>query len=187
MPHQELRYRLEGGDPCVDVRIKSLEHVFDNRDPAPFRERDLDPDLADYLIDAGDDLPAGDRARLVFWLEQPPQAGEIEQGVRGHFEHALDRLVRTRRRHREVGLLTLLFAVVFLGVIQFFGHFTALAFGGALGGGVREGLVILSWVFLWRPVEILIYDWIPVRHQRKVIGRLLAAKVEVRAGKGPPA
>lgn len=38
-------------------------HLFDNRDPAPFRRRDLDPGLVEYLVDAGYDVAAAERIR----------------------------------------------------------------------------------------------------------------------------
>ena len=42
---QHARYRIEDGVHCVDIRIDKLDRLFDNRKPAPFRERDLDPAL----------------------------------------------------------------------------------------------------------------------------------------------
>ena len=72
------RYRLEEGVPCVDVKINNIEQLFDNRDPAPFRERDLDPGLAEYLRDAAEDLAVARTYRIVFWLENPCPPGEIE-------------------------------------------------------------------------------------------------------------
>ena len=56
---------------------------------------------------------------------------------------------------------------------------------GSLGAALREGLVISSWVVLWRPVELLVYDWIPVWDERRIMRRLLTAAVDVRAGRGP--
>ena len=52
------RYRVDAGAHCIDVRLTSIEQLFDNRDPAPFRSRDLDPDLLEYLVAAGEDLLA---------------------------------------------------------------------------------------------------------------------------------
>ena len=48
-----------------------------------------------------------------------------------------------------------------------------------------ENLPILSWIILWRPVETLIYDWIPVRRQHTLLTRLLDAPIELRVGDGP--
>ncbi|MEO8841077.1 MAG: hypothetical protein ABI704_05865 [Kofleriaceae bacterium] len=56
---------------------------------------------------------------------------------------------------------------------------------GWLGSGLKEGLVIASWIVMWRPSEILIYDWIPCRHERKVASKLFAAPIQVRSDNGP--
>src|SRR5690349_3847789 len=61
------RYRTEGDVHCVDVRLNTVEQLFDNRDPAPFRERDLDPDLVEYLFAAGEDLVSHGKFKIVFW------------------------------------------------------------------------------------------------------------------------
>ena len=37
----------------------------------------------------------------------------------------------------------------------------------------------------WKPVEVLVYDWIPWRRDRRVLRALLAAPVEMRPGPGP--
>ena len=66
-----------------------------------------------------------------------------------------------------------------------FSQLVARVVPGSLGAGLKEGLVISSWVVMWRPVEVLIYDWIPVRHERKVVTKLLAAQIQVRVGKPP--
>ena len=174
------RYRTEDGEPCIDVRVRSIEQIFDNRDPAPFRERDLDPDLAEYLVDSSEDLVGHDRIRLVFWVDRPCTPSEVEQAFRAHFEGDLERIRRSRRRHRRTGQLALVLAVVIVVALVTIAQLVGNAVGGTLGTGLKEGLVISSWVVMWRPVEVLIYDWIPIRHQRKVLAKLLAAKVDVR-------
>jgi hypothetical protein len=179
------RYRVENDEPCVDVRIVNIEQLFDNRDPAPFRERDLDPDLVEYLLAAGEDLGAHDTFRMVFWLEKPCQPGEIEVAFRAHFAYELDRLERRRRRQRRTGQLALLLGGTLIVALLSLAQLVGSAVPGSIGAALREGLVISSWVVMWRPVEILIYDWIPVRRERRVMQRLLAAPIDVRIGTGP--
>lgn len=174
------RYRTEDGEPCIDVRVRSIEQIFDNRDPAPFRERDLDPDLAEYLVDAGEDLVGIDRIRVVFWVDRPCTPAEVEQAFRAHFEGELERLRRGRQRHRRTGQIALALAIVIVIALVTASQLVGNALGGTLGTGLKEGLVISSWVVMWRPVEVLIYDWIPIRHQRKALAKLLAATVDVR-------
>ena len=54
-----------------------------------------------------------------------------------------------------------------------------------LGPFLEEGFVIAGWVVMWRPVEVLLYDWIPFRHERQLLTKLLAAPVDIRV-KGLP-
>lgn len=185
--NEHPRYRLEDGKPCVDVRIASLDHLFDNRDPAPFRERDLDPALVEYLLAISHDVMASDGFRIVFWLERVCQPGVIESAYRAHFEWALARLDRRRRRARRAGQIALLVGAVLIIALMSLSQLAVQTVPGSLGTALREGLVISSWVVLWRPVELLIYDWIPVWDERRIMRRLLAAPIEVRAGHGPDA
>ena len=169
---------------CVDVRLNTIDQLFDNRDPAAFRERDLDPDLVEYLFAAGEDLSSLGRFKVVVWVAQPCSAEEIETGYRAHFDYEIERLERRRRRLRRTGQVALLLGVtllvILLSVAELFDEHAS-----RLTRVVREGLVILSWVVMWRPVEALIYDWVPIRRERKILLRLRAAAVEVHAGKGP--
>jgi hypothetical protein len=45
---------------------------------------------------------------------------------------------------------------------------------------VDEGLLILGWVAMWRPIEILLYDWWPLARRGRVLHRLAGVMVEVR-------
>jgi hypothetical protein len=180
MGAEASRYRSEDGEPCIDVRIRSIEQMFDNRDPAPFRERDLDPDLSEYLVDAGEDLVGHDQLRVVFWVDQPCPPEEVEHAFRAHFEGELARLRRARARHRRSGEIALLVAVVLVTLLVTLAEIVDSAIGGSLGSGLEEGLLILGWVLMWRPIEVLVYDWIPVRRQRKVLSKLLAARIQTR-------
>jgi hypothetical protein len=55
---RSLPYRVEGERTCIDIRLRGVQQLFDGRDPAPFRERDLDEDAVDYIRAAADEIPA---------------------------------------------------------------------------------------------------------------------------------
>jgi len=43
-----------------------------------------------------------------------------------------------------------------------------------------EGLLILGWVALWRPLEIFLYEWWPLRRRMNVLRQLAQAPVWIR-------
>ncbi len=81
----------------------------------------------------------------------------------------------------RVGRISLVIGLAFLG--------GAISAGEALGNLVakdshayllRESLAIGGWVALWRPLEIFLYDWWPLRAQARLYDRLGAMQVTLR-------
>ena len=56
---------------------------------------------------------------------------------------------------------------------------------GAVETVLAEGLLIAGWVALWRPLEIFLYEWWPIRAQARLFERL--SEMEVRVLGAPPA
>jgi hypothetical protein len=178
------RYRIEAGLHCVDIRLNTIEQLFDNRDPAPFRERDLDPDLVEYLVAAAEDLAPLGKFKVVFWIAQQCVPEEVQTGYQAHFAYELERIDRRKRRQRRTGQVALVLGLVLLAVLLSISELLSPSASRAVRI-LREGLAILSWVVMWRPVEALIYDWLPIRRERKTMERLREAPTEVQTGKGP--
>ena len=95
------RYRQEDGRTCVDIRLRTAQQLFDGRDPAPFRERDIDEDAVEYILDAFQELNPKSPVKLVFWVEEAltpslPAAAVVE-AVQAHFAWEVERAHRRIR------------------------------------------------------------------------------------------
>jgi hypothetical protein len=44
-----------------------------------------------------------------------------------------------------------------------------------------EGLIILAWLALWRPTEVLVYEWVPLYRKRRLYERLAEIRVGIRS------
>lgn len=104
----------------------------------------------------------------------------IVEAVRGHFVYEGEQVERRLREHLRRGQMALgvglTVLVLFLTLAQLA---TSLA-AGPVREIVREGLVITGWVAMWRPLEILLYDWWPLIDDRRQIRRILDAPVSIR-------
>src|SRR2546425_3231336 len=88
------------------------------------------------------------------------------------------------RRLRElfrVGRTSLAIGLVAVASAIALGDFlAALMKGGRIGEIVRESLTIGGWVSMWRPLEIFLYDWWPIRSEARLSDRLAAMPVRIR-------
>jgi hypothetical protein len=178
------RYRIEGDRTCIDIRLRSAQQLFDGRDPAPFRERDLDEDAIDYVCSAAEEIPGSKPLKLVLILEEPAahplSVAEIDAAIRAQFEHERDQVNRRLRQQRQFGRVALAVGLSVLVALLTLAEMTRQLPEGHAREILREGLVITGWVAMWRPIEVLLYDWWPLVQTRKHIARLLAAQIEIR-------
>jgi hypothetical protein len=60
------------------------------------------------------------------------------------------------------------------------GHLANLLKTSRIGEILRESLTIGGWVSMWRPLEVFLYDWWPIRNEARLSDRLAAMPVRVR-------
>ena len=168
----------------IEIRVAELRQLFNAIDPSPFHQRDLDPRAEEFIVDWATDLPTDKPWALVVHLERP--AGQADEG--GALRDAIheyfgQRVVNSKRRLRELfhrGRISLVIALAFLAASIAIGDAVASYVGeGRLGEVVREGLLIGGWVAMWRPLEIFLYDWWPIRAQGRLLQRLSTMAVRI--------
>ena len=73
----------------------------------------------------------------------------------------------------RAGRVSLLIGVLFVGVAAVIGESIAsFVSKGRYATLIHDSLVIGAWVALWRPMEIFLYDWWPVRAEARLYERL---------------
>lgn len=179
-----VRYRVENGRSCIDIRVRHSAQLFDGRDPAPFRERDLDEDAVEYLLAAAQEIPRKQAVQIVITISEEPEPSlakeVIVEAVRGHFLYEREQVERRLREHVRRGQMILVVGLSVLVLFLTLAEFTASLPSGHVREILREGLVITGWVAMWRPLEVLLYDWWPLIDERRQIGRILEAPVSIR-------
>jgi hypothetical protein len=177
------RYRFEDGMSCIDIKVRTAHQLFDGRDPAPFRERDLDEDAVEYIVGAVQELPPKAALKIVFWISDEPlaelPAETIIAAFHAHFSYERARLDRQLRQHLRRGQLFLVVGLAMLIGFLSLAELTVMVPAGTVRQILREGLVITGWVAMWRPLEVLLYEWWPLLQQRRLAQRMLDAPVTV--------
>ena len=85
---------------------------------------------------------------------------------------------RQLKRLFRVGRISLVIGIVFATVAASLGEvLSSLVSQQSHVRVLTESLVIFGWVALWRPAEIFLYDWWPIRAEAKMFDRLGAMQV----------
>ena len=59
------------------------------------------------------------------------------------------------------------------------GNFFAKAMPGRVAELLQDSFSIGGWVAMWRPMEVFLYDWRPIRAEAKLYDRLSAMPVRI--------
>jgi hypothetical protein len=57
----------------------------------------------------------------------------------------------------------------------------AFSFGsGPVSDIIGESMLIIGWVAMWRPLEIFLYEWVPVHRRCQILAKLSKMPVSVQ-------
>jgi len=167
---------------AVELRLDRLARLYNSLDPSPFREKELDAAVDEYIIGSAEDL-GGRPMRLVVLLSEPElqltRSDDIVDSIRNHF--VWREQAELRRLHSELrrGRRSLLIGLAFLVMCQILRQVLPLPDEGA-GRIVSEGLLIVGWVAMWGPLDIFLYGWWPIATRRRLFKQLASIDIEVR-------
>jgi hypothetical protein len=106
---------------------------------------------------------------------------DLQQAVHNYFAYRLHESQRRLRLFFRDGRTALLIGIAFLFACIVLRQL-AFSFGrGAAAEIAGEGLLIVGWVAMWRPLEIFLYDWRPIRRRCQLFAKLSEIPVIVRA------
>ena len=183
-------FETDSNDPIpahseiIEVHVSELMQLFNSIDPSPFRERDLDPGAEEFIMDWAREAPSSSNLALLVHLdhpgEMPNEPGQLREAIHEFFRN---RAGLARRRLSDLlrrGRTSLATGLVALGVSVAAGNLVGSFFSNHFGDIVRESFLIGGWVAMWRPMEILLYDWWPIRAEAALADRLGAMPVRIQ-------
>ena len=173
----------EIADNVIEIRVNGIAQLFHTLDPFPFREKDLDREVEDYIVGWARELPADRRFRIVVHYpddqsqtdlarDLPEALGKYFAGRAAVIQGDLNELFRIGRRSLAIGVAILVACLLASNLAS--GFLADASFKKM----VEESFLILGWVANWRPLEIFLYDWWPIARRRDLYRRLSTAMVE---------
>ena len=166
----------------IDIRVQRIDQRFDWLAPSPFSENEkaLSRDAEDYIVDFAGEYGRAEPLRLIVHapVSIKPHAAEITHAVQSHFERAHVQCRRRYRRRMRIGRTLLIAGLAVLALALLLRALLGDPGDRAMIAAIGEGLLILGWVAMWRPLEILLFERLENHQNSALLHRLAQIPVD---------
>lgn len=167
----------------TEIRLQLLNINELLRSPVSlYRKRTLKTDAEEFIVEEAEALPskAAINMKVHLTLSEVKYKDDITPAIHRHFCYRREQSQKKYKRIFQYGWRILFIALLLLAVTftltEIALHFKP---DNRLVLFIRESFIIFGWVALWRPLEVLLYDWYPVKKNIKLFYRLEHSNVEV--------
>ena len=154
-------------------------------DPSPLSQGIITPEAETYIIKKAKQLSVSQPIHLVVELPGAKMKSEDEakvgETIKSHFRNAakieaveIRELLRNGYKALMMGLLVLSTCLV---LAWFFAEKLS---ERPIPRLLQESFVILGWVSMWRPIEIFLYEWLPLLRRKNLFLRLSDAVIKIK-------
>jgi hypothetical protein len=184
---------VDATDRELVVRVANVRHLFTAPDTDPLSQHEGEVMGEPALLRIVRALMAARKMSGAHKLVVLLPADKIEPGLEQRTRAALvryctlkieDNEAQLQLGRREAGRLLLrgmLILVVCVGLSSVFRSETFTLLPRLIANAVGEGLNVIGWVMLWRPVEAFFFNPIPIRTSTAAHRFLKSLQIEVRA------
>lgn len=171
------------GSPfSIEVALRSLAQLFEPPGPLFAAHRALHPQIFDAILEQAARAPRGRPLQVVLRLPSAmlTEPHEIGATLRDCFASRAEAERQKIRRILHDGRWALIVGMVFLTIATAVAELIHTAVQGRFLSNIANGLEIFGWVALWRPAELLLYEWMPCLRRERLLKRLAQATIDYR-------
>jgi hypothetical protein len=169
----------------IILKLDDVDQLLIPPDSLFYGKRLLSSDAEEVIIEEATMASSNDNIHLKIHLhrDEMSRKDEISTAIQQHFTYRRKKSERQLKKVFQLGWQSLLISIVFLGLlVSLTLVIIKLLPEGGLSLTFREILIILGWVALWRPADLLLYEWRPFKREINLFRKLEQCEVEIVTG-----
>ena len=162
----------------IEIAIDQYQDVFNTWDAAPLKRKDIEPDLMEYLEQAGHDIPLKRKINIVFVMPKENREEKKEAFTKEAFDMQFKYMISLKTKAINFNyrrMFTFIVASVILITVNFF--FKGQSTSEFVETLLLEGMLIGGWFLLWNAFSIAVLDNYKLRKTKKVYVRYLKSDI----------
>ena len=164
------------------MQLRNAEDLFYHFIIPLSSKRLLNPDVEQVIIEEAESLSPNADINLVLRItgDQVYNDTEIASAIKKHFEYQHVRVNNEIAASRLLGWKSLIIAILFLLVMYYLSKVvTSWLSNTGWAIPIKEVFMVLAWVALWRPAELLLYEWRPLKRKAKLFDRISRCNLQI--------
>jgi hypothetical protein len=167
--------------PEIKLQLLNIDELL--RSPGSlYRKRTLKADAEEFIVEEAEAISrkAAINIKVHLAFSEIKYKDDIAPAIHRHFCYRREQSQKKYKRILQYGWRILFIALGLLAVIF---SLTEIAIrfmpDNRIVLFIRESFIIFGWVALWRPLDLLLYDWYPVKTDINLYYRLEHSNVQV--------
>ena len=145
----------------IDIALDSYTDIFNEYDPSPFKKRDLNPELLDYLEDCSTDIPL--KYPIVIQFNLPKENHDlmketkIKDGFKSYYSFLSFSAEKEYKKLIIQNIYNVLISIFLLlaGLTLEF-YFSNIDF---LFTSILSNVIVIGgWVFMWQAITMIVFE-----------------------------
>jgi len=177
-------YKKENNKFVIDIQIDDIDQMYDKRDPTPFKKKDLDDDAYEYILTSAYEIGKTKYNKIKIIIKDQPseeRVSSLKYAIKDFFEY---RQYITYKKFKNIlfqGLKSLIIGLLFLAFsIAFANSSYQFIDNSFFKEFFKELCLLIGWVSMWKPVNIFLYEWWPLRDQFQHLKSLSRCEIEIK-------
>jgi hypothetical protein len=177
-------YNYESNDNSYEISLslKNYEEVFNPYDYSQFRKRDLDNDFFNYLLECSREIPLNYNIKLAIYISENNMDNDKSKNLVKAIKNNIYWEEKINNKKIKSGLkyclLFLIIGIICFSVSAILDNFNINY--NLLLNLLYNSAILVAWVFLWKMMEMLVFDLNAINRENRYLKRLLKSKIEVR-------
>ncbi len=170
----------------IILELNNVDQLLIAPDSLFYGKRMLSRDAEELIIEETTMASSNDQIHLKIYLHNDEITGkdQISTAIHQHFTYRRKKTERQLKMVLQLGWQSLLISMVFFGFLVLLTLVIIKLFPeGEVSRTFREILIILGWVALWRPADLLLYEWRPFKREVNLFRKLEQCEVEIDTGR----
>ena len=156
----------ENGNYIIEVSLTNFAEIFNDWDHAPYKRKDINPELLAFLEDSMDDIPIKYNVDLGFYLTDETHNEEREQRITSWFKTFYTFNIEIEKsKIRSIITNAVIYIAVSITLFAF-SYFGGLQGNTVINYTLTQIIIVGGWVFMWEAISRLLFN-------TKVIGKLI--------------